>query len=114
MSGEQQATCMWMRPPCSKPGTELRKGSIRDFLLCPEHAAERDRADAHVPKQPPTKERESMHEQYSVVGEIVPTKRNYKAVCAKGGCDWKAYRHGVRQARHALAVHTLERHARLT
>lgn len=55
-----------------------------------------------------------MHEQYSVVGEIVPTGRNYKAICHKAGCDWTTYKHGIPHARQALAVHTLKAHARLT
>ena len=53
------------------------------------------------------------HEQYAVVGEITWSGKGAKAVCSKGGCDWKAYRHGVPQARKSLAMHTLDKHAKL-
>ena len=49
--------------------------------------------------------------QYSVVGEITPTERNYKVVCGIAGCDWKAYKHSHMHAEKALAVHSAMTHA---
>ena len=55
-----------------------------------------------------------MHERYEVVGEITPTRHQYKVACRHDGCDWEtAHRLSVAEARRALATHTFERHAGL-
>lgn len=54
----------------------------------------------------------STYLQYSVVGEISQTERNYKVICGIAGCDWKAYKHSHMHAEKALAVHSATTHAR--